>query len=67
MLLTEGPIPEGTDEALDGVLADGAAHLSDAERRDLHARYLGNLTWADACAATGVEFSSLPETTDDLR
>lgn len=66
LLLTEAPIPEGTDEGLDSVLADSAPHLSDAERRDLHSRYLGNLTWVGACAATGVEFLSLPETTDDL-
>lgn len=66
LLLTEAPIPEGTDEGLDSVLVDSAPHLSDAQRRDLHSRYLGNLTWAEACAATGVAFSKLPETTDDL-
>lgn len=62
LLLSEHPIPQGTPEALGGSLATAAPHLSDLERNDLAAHYLGQLTWRQACDAIGVDFALLPET-----
>lgn len=66
LLLSETPVPEGTDEELEVMLGPGAPHLEAAARAELHAHYLGNLTWQQACTATGLDPSSLPETTDEL-
>jgi hypothetical protein len=66
VLISETEIPEGTNAALHTSLPSAAPHLSDAERRELHAHYLGNITWRSACDATGLEFSLLPESTDNL-
>jgi hypothetical protein len=62
LLLSEHPVSEGSEAALAASLDDGAPHIDDRERAELQAAYLGNLTWAEACTATGIEFGSLPET-----
>lgn len=66
MLMSETVVPEGTDEALDDALPASAPHLIDVERNELHAHYLGNLTWEAGCQAAGVSFDSLPDTTTGL-
>jgi hypothetical protein len=66
LLISETLTPEGTDAALDRVLSSGAPHLAAAQRDELHAHYLGNITWPRACDATGLDPAVLPESTDDL-
>jgi hypothetical protein len=66
LLLSEHPIAEGQPAALAAGLDDAAPHRADAERAQLQARYLGNLTWQEACDAVGVRFDHLPATTADL-
>jgi len=39
---------------------DSAPHLTPDERRELHAHYLGNVTWQGACDAVGIDFAALP-------
>lgn len=48
LLMSEEPLPDATDDHLADVLAVSTPHLSARERRDLQARYLGNLTWQRA-------------------
>jgi hypothetical protein len=68
VLISETPVvPEGTSEHLERILPDSAPHLNPSEREELHAAYLGNLTWAAACDAVGLPFESLPDTTAGLR
>jgi hypothetical protein len=66
VLISETPIAEGTDAELDTVLPASAPHLAAAERDELHAHYLGNITWEQACLATGLDPRSLPDSTDAL-
>lgn len=66
LLMSEELVPEGTDAALEQVLTASAPHLDAASRAQLHAHYLGNLTWADACATVGLPREVLPNTTADL-
>jgi hypothetical protein len=66
MLVSEKPVAEGTDAALESVLPAGAPHLVPEERHELHAHYLGNLTWREACQATGVDPDLLPKSTAEL-
>jgi hypothetical protein len=40
-------------------------HLDAYERKALLSRHLGCLTWAGACAATGLHIGDLPDTIDD--
>lgn len=54
VLVSEERLPEGRDSVVAQSLAAGAPHLSDDERAELHAGYLGNLTWEEAGAAVGV-------------
>jgi hypothetical protein len=61
LLLSEEPEPAGTPDALAASVRDAAPHLDPAQREQLEAAYLGNLTWTDACAATGVDFDALPD------
>ena len=63
LLISETPILEGTDAHMDADLPESAPHLDAAARAQLHAAYLGNLTWQLACDATGLDFSSLPTST----
>jgi hypothetical protein len=66
MLISEHPIPEGSDASLADVLDASAPHLDRDEQRQLASRYLGNLTWQQACDAVGRPFSSLPTTSLDI-
>lgn len=66
LLISEQPVEQGADAGLDVVLADSAPHLDGDGHRELAAAYLGNLTWAQACAATGLDPGSLPATTAEL-
>jgi hypothetical protein len=66
MILSEVPVPDGTDSGLRTLLPTSAPHLDNAGREELRAHYLGNLTWQQACDATGLPFESLPRTTADL-
>jgi hypothetical protein len=52
LLISEESLPEGSDEQLGRTLPEAAPHLTAAERDELRAAYLGNLTWAAARAAT---------------
>ena len=67
ILISETPLPAGSDAGLDAVLLDSAPHLDAARRAELHRAYLGNVTWTQACQATGLDFNaSLPDSTDEL-
>jgi len=66
MLLSELPVPEGSDAGLSTLLPSSAPHLDDAGRDELRAHYLGNLTWQQACDAAELTFESLPGTTNDI-
>jgi hypothetical protein len=66
LVISETLLPEATGEAVEAVLPESAPQLSAAERDELLAHYLGNITWADGCEATGVDPASLPDTTGDL-
>lgn len=63
LLISEHELPEGSNEALARELPEAAPHLDDEGREELRRAYLGNLTWEQACAAVGVPFESLPDTT----
>jgi hypothetical protein len=39
----------------------GLPHLSQLERRDLFAHFLGSITWREAAAATGISYDDLPD------
>jgi hypothetical protein len=67
LLLSETEIFEGSDAGLDAVLPESAPHLNAAQRGELHGAHLGNVTWRQACEATGLDFNSLPRTTDDIQ
>lgn len=54
LLLSEEPLREGTDEHLERVLAASTPHLAQAQRDELRAAYLGNLTWRVAREAVGL-------------
>ena len=59
LLISDTRLPEGRDEAVARSLAAGAPHLSDEQRSELGAAYLGNLTWEAAGAAVGLPTSTL--------
>ena len=61
IVLSQRPLPDVTDEHLEGILPDAAPHLDELERRELHDAYLGNLTWDEACDAVGIPRGSLPD------
>jgi hypothetical protein len=61
VLVSDRPLAAGTPEQLEQSLPAAAPHLSEAERGELGAGYLGNLTWEAACAAVGLPFSTLPD------
>jgi hypothetical protein len=46
ILITEEPIEEGRIETVGASLDAAVPHLSDGERAELQAAYLGNITWA---------------------
>jgi hypothetical protein len=55
VLISDVPLPEGTDEAVADAIEAGAPHLDADGRAQLRAAYLGNLTWSQAAAAAGLE------------
>ncbi len=60
-------IEENAGEDIDlGTVAAGLPHLSAAKRRELMKHYLGTTTWNVVCAATGVNFRRLPDTSYDV-
>jgi hypothetical protein len=63
VLISGAPVAEGSDAELKAVLPQAAPHLAPEERDELLAHYLGNLTWRNACDATGLDPSALPEST----
>lgn len=65
LLLSEQPLAEGSDEHLEETLTVSAPHLKPIECNELHAAYLGNLTWEAACRAIELPFASLPDTRED--
>ena len=60
LLISDVPLTEGSDAAVAASIAAGAPHLDAAGRAELQAGYLGNLTWAQAASATGLELAALP-------
>ena len=60
LLLSDAPVPDGGDAAVAAAIEAGAPHLEVDERRELGAAYLGNLSWAQAGAAVGLDLESLP-------
>lgn len=52
LALSDEPLPDATADQLAQTLAAGAPHLSESERAELRAAYLGNMTWSDARART---------------
>ena len=41
-------------------------HFSQDERKELSDHYLGNITWQQVCMATGISYSGLPDTVNDV-
>jgi hypothetical protein len=41
-------------------------HYTDAERDFLMRHFIGSVTWADVCQATGLDFARLPEMSQDF-
>lgn len=56
LVISEEDVPE----AAFGDPASGLPHLSIADRSELMSHFVGCVTWSDVCAATGVDFRSLP-------
>jgi hypothetical protein len=61
VLISEHSLAEGARVQVEAALPAGAPHLDSDRREELLAGYLGNLTWAAACAAVGLPLSSLPD------
>jgi hypothetical protein len=62
MLLTETPLgPLSPKE-----VADSLPHLELAQQTSLLDHYLGEVSWQTLCAATGVDYSALPDTILDV-
>lgn len=59
LVISEQPIAAVSD----AVIRESLPHLAPAGRLALMQNYLGNITWSDACKATGVDSKSLLETT----
>jgi hypothetical protein len=57
LLMSEAPVA-----VTNAQIADGLPHFTPIERENLLQHYLGNITWRQACNATGVAFSALPDT-----
>jgi hypothetical protein len=56
LLATEVSVEEPSEDEL----AAAAPHLGERATEVLLDRYLGQLSWRDLCAATGIDFSTLP-------
>jgi hypothetical protein len=61
LVLSQRALPDTGDEHVERTLAQATPHLDDAERAELHAAYLGNLTWEAACAAVDLAPEALAE------
>ena len=62
-------IVEGKDDfkpAGSRFLADDLPHYTEAQRDFLVRHFIGSVTWADVCGATGLDFARLPETSADF-
>lgn len=66
IVISEKPIAEASADAVAASLDTAAPHLTEPERAELQARYLGNPTWAQACEATGIDYAGLPHTVNDI-
>jgi hypothetical protein len=58
--LTDGPDDGDQESSLDDALRSGAPHLDDAECALLAGGFLGELSFAQAAAATGLAPTGLP-------
>ncbi len=61
ILITETP----NDPVTLKIIEESLPHFTSEERSELLKHYLGSITWKQACDATGLEFSALPNTTED--
>lgn len=61
LLISEDLVPDGSFGAVAASLDDAAPHLTDLERAQLQAAYLGNITWREACEAIGADYAALPD------
>jgi hypothetical protein len=59
LVLSETLLDEAQDAHVTSTLAQAVPHLADPERAELHAAYLGNLTWSAAAAAVGLDLDGL--------
>lgn len=57
---------EGKYQLDRSVLTTSLPHFSPEERTELRKHYLGNITWKQVCKATGIIYSELPNTINDL-
>jgi len=55
----------GHEPLTTGALTKGLPHLSSADRSRLAGHYLGAVSWAQACRATGIDEGRLPETVQE--
>ena len=60
LILCEEPLSPLSDQEF----IDSLPHLHKQDALDMRNHYLGCVTWRDACEATGIAFSELPETTE---
>ena len=56
LLLSEVPI-----QVTRPLIASGLPHIDAAEKVEILSGYIGSMTWRDACAATNIDFASLPD------
>ena len=61
MLISEEPIADGSVEAVAASLDEAAPHLRGVRACAVQHAYLGNVTWKQACDATGCGYDSLPD------
>jgi hypothetical protein len=60
VLISDETLAEGTDAAVAAAIAAGAPHLDAPGRAELQRAYLGNLTWAQAAAASSPPLDAPP-------
>lgn len=48
------------------IINDSLPHLSAKQRTELVSHYLGSTTWKNVCEATGIDYASLPDKTEDV-
>jgi len=57
---------EGNYQLEESMFIASLPHFSSEERTELRKHYLGNITWKQVCIATGINYSELPNTINDL-